>query len=433
MPEDSRFNNPFGNTSHRYYLTSELSQRINLIRHLIENSEQLLLVLAEKGGGKTALLNQLKRIAEKECETWWIYTPDTSPALSSEVLLSSILNALNVRQDGKPLAVLQQSLRNHISSTRYNGQIPVLFVDDAHQLPLATLQFLIELNMQGKPQTRMRVVLFCEPQITSILAAPEFEMVQNTLVHTLDVPLFSDTQVRDYLQFRLHSTRYSNIHPFNSDVIKKIYEKSEGSVGKINHYAQQVLRQFAEQRHDIHLPHSFAPQSKLLWSLAVVLVLVGLSLLFYWKSIEENEISSPSFQPIATMPTTVTTEIKQEKVEQEVEKIVEQPSPTISNEEILDQNIKGADWLLSQNSNSYTLQILGTHELVNLQNFIKQYSHITELAMFKTTYRNKDWYVLVYGIYSTRSEAQAAVKQMPEEFQNTKPWIRSIASIQQLI
>jgi DamX protein len=430
MPEDSRFNNPFGNTSHRYYLTSELSQRINLIRHLIENSEQLLLVLAEKGGGKTALLNQLKRIAEKECETWWIYTPDTSPALSSEVLLSSILNAFNVRQDGKPLPVLQESLRNHIASTRYNGQIPVLFVDDAHQLPLATLKFLIELNMQGKPPTRMRVVLFCEPQITSILAAPEFEMVQNTLVHTLDVPLFSDTQVRDYLQFRLHGTRYSNIHPFNSDVIKKIYEKSEGLAGKINQYAQQILRQFAEQRHDIHLPHSFAPQSKLLWSLAIVLVLVGLSLLFYWKTIEEKEISLPSFQPpIATMPTNVTTEtIKQ------VEEIVEQqPSSTISNEEILDQNIKGADWLLSQNPNNYTLQILGTHELINLQNFTKQYSHITELAMFKTTYRNKDWYVLVYGIYSSRSEAQTALKQMPEELKNTKPWIRSIASVQELI
>jgi DamX protein len=431
MSEDSRFNNPFGNTSHRYYLTSELSQRINLIRHLIEKSEQLLLVLAEKGGGKTALLNQLKRIAEKECETWWIYTPDTSPALSSEVLLSSILNAFNVRQDGKPLPILQESLRSHIASTRYNTQIPVLFVDDAHQLPLATLKFLIELNMQGKPQTRMRVVLFCEPQITSILAAPEFEMVQNTLIHTLDVPVFSDTQVRDYLQFRLHGTRYSNIHPFNSDVIKKIYEKSEGLAGKINQYAQQILRQFAEQRHDIHLPHSFAPQSKWLWSLAIVLVLVGLSLLFYWKTIEEKEeTGSPSFQPIATMPTTIQTDLKQEIVEEIVE---QQPSPTVSNEEILDQNIKGADWLLSQNPNNYTLQILGTHELVNLQNFTKQYSHITEFAMFKTTYRNKDWYVLVYGIYSNRTEAQAALKEIPAELKNTKPWIRSIASVQELI
>ncbi len=420
MPEDSRFNNPFGNASHRYYLTSELSQRINLIRHLIENSEQLLLVLAEKGGGKTALLNQLKRIAEKECQHWWIYTPDTSPALSSEVLLSSILNTFHVRQDGKPFPILQESLRNHIAATRYNGQIPVLFVDDAHQLPLATLQYLIELNMQGKPPTRMRVVLFCEPQITSILAAPEFEMVQNTLIHTLDVPVFSDIQVRDYLQFRLHDTRYANIHPFHSDIIKTIYEKSEGLAGKINMYAQQILRQFAEQRHDIHLPHTFAPESKLLWGLAIVLVLVGLSFLFYWKSIEENEISAPIIQPI------VRTEVERIVVEEEEEE--EEPSPIISND-----IIKGADWLSVQDPNSYTLQILGTHELINLQNFTKKHSNITEFAMFKTIYRNKDWYVLVYGIYSTRSEAQVALKEMPAELKNIKPWIRSLASVQNLI
>jgi DamX protein len=431
MPEDSSFNNPFGNTSHRYYLTSELSQRINLIRHLIENSEQLLLVLAEKGGGKTALLNQLKRIAEKECQHWWIYTPDTSPALSSEVLLSSILNTFHVRHDGKPFAILQDSLRNHIAATRYNGQIPVLFVDDAHQLPLATLKFLIELNMQGKPPTRMRVVLFCEPQITSILAAPEFEMVQNTLTHTLDVPVFSDIQVRDYLQFRLRGTRYSNIHPFHSEVIKKIYDRSEGLAGKINMYAQQILQQFAEQRHDIHLPHSFAPQSKSLWSLAIVLVLVGLSLLFYWKSIEENETSLPIYQPIATIPSIVPTEVKAEEEEEE-----EEEEPLLKTEEpkeILDQDVKATDWLSVQNPNHYTLQILGTHELINLQKFIKRYSHIREFAMFKTTYRNKDWYVLVYGIYSSRTQAQAALKEMPAELKNTKPWIRSIASVQELI
>ena len=53
--------------------------------------------------------------------------------------------------------------------------------------------------------------------------------------------------------------------------------------------------------------------------------------------------------------------------------------------------------------------------------------------MFKTIYRNKDWYVLVYGIYSSRIEAQAALKEMPAELNNIKPWIRSIASVQELI
>ena len=57
----SYFDNPFSVTPHRYFLASELNQRLNLIRHLVQNSEQLLLVLAETGCGKSSLLKQLQK------------------------------------------------------------------------------------------------------------------------------------------------------------------------------------------------------------------------------------------------------------------------------------------------------------------------------------------------------------------------------------
>ena len=273
---------PFGSKPRQYFLTPELSQRLNLIRHLIQNSEQLLLVLAEAGCGKTSLLNQLKKVASQQCEHWWLYTLVSSPALSPETLISEVLVAFNVRQDGKPTQVLQETLRSHIAATRYNGQLPVLFVDDAHLLPLATLRLIVELAMQGEPLTRMRVALFCEPQITSVLATPEFDIVHNTLIHSLDIPHFSQTQVRDYLQFRLQNSRYSNVRPFSSDFIKKIYAESEGIPGEINLAAQQVLRQFVETRTIPKVP-AFLYHSKWLWSIPVIIVLMGIALLGYWK------------------------------------------------------------------------------------------------------------------------------------------------------
>ena len=78
--------------SQEYFATPELMQRLNLIRHLIQHSGQLLLVLAEAGYGKTALLT---RLYDSASEHWWVYVPQTTPALSPDALVSSILSALS--------------------------------------------------------------------------------------------------------------------------------------------------------------------------------------------------------------------------------------------------------------------------------------------------------------------------------------------------
>jgi DamX protein len=447
-----RTDDPFAHP--RYYLTPELNQRINLIQHLIQNSEQLLFVLAETGCGKTALSKQLTKIAEKHCEHWWMYTLNSSAALSTEALIATILAAFNVRQEGKPIQVLVESLRNHIAATRYNGQLPVLLVDDAHKLPLATLKFIVELAMQGEQLSRMRVVLFCEPQITSILATPEFEMVHNTLIHTLDVPPFSKTQVRDYLQFRLQGTQYTNIHPFSSDVIKKIYSESDGIVGDINLLAQQVLRQFAETRSEQALAPSFSSSSsKWLWGIPIVMLLIAFAIYWYFpkqqalpanESIAQSPVISENQGSLAQMTTEeafssfslpqMPEQVDSTSLNAHSDSVLSKLKPekeTISTEWL--GEIKGENWLNHQNPNSYTLQILGAHDRMSLKKFLKKYE-LENIALFQTTYNTKDWYVLVYGIYSNQKQALAARETLPSSLlESTQPWVRSLASVQKSI
>ncbi|RKZ35695.1 MAG: hypothetical protein DRQ41_15570 [Gammaproteobacteria bacterium] len=335
----------------------------------------------------------------------------------------------------------------------------MLFVDDAHKLPLASLKFIIELAMQGKPLTRMRVVLFCEPQITSILATPEFEIVQKNMTHTLDIPAFSATGVRDYLQFRLHGSQYSNFHPFTSDVIKKIHTESEGIPGEINLYAGQILQQFAEQRQEpIHLQS--LSYLKLLWGIPILLILIGIAWFFYFQTpqshlpqtIETSEIPvalpTPALYDHASIPqpiletgatdlsnhdsATVSTNSSLSELISHSDKPVPHSDFTLPNQ-IGQTEINGKDWLRRQNPNAYTLQVLGVYDRLTLKKFIAQ-NNLNEVAMFKTIYHDKDWYVLVYGIYQTRAQAEAALTQLPASLRNnTQPWARSLKSIQKLI
>jgi DamX protein len=54
--------------------------------------------------------------------------------------------------------------------------------------------------------------------------------------------------------------------------------------------------------------------------------------------------------------------------------------------------------------------------------------------MFKTSYRHKEWYVLLHGLYSTRQQALAALEKLPLSLrQDTQPWARTLASVQKAL
>jgi DamX protein len=93
-------------------------------------------------------------------------------------------------------------------------------------------------------------------------------------------------------------------------------------------------------------------------------------------------------------------------------------------------DVKGEDWLLTQHPQTYTLQVLGAHDPLTLKTFLRHHA-LTDIALFKTDYRDRDWYVLLHGIYPDRSQAMLALQALPSDLrQATRPWPRTLASIQ---
>ena len=100
-----------------------------------------------------------------------------------------------------------------------------------------------------------------------------------------------------------------------------------------------------------------------------------------------------------------------------------------------EKKVNREDWLLSQESSGYTIQILGVRNEKRLLNFIENAlpSKINKLAYYQTSYKGKDWYPLVYGVYASQKEAASAMKQLPANIQKTSPWIRKMSSVQRAI
>jgi DamX protein len=329
-----------------------------------------------------------------------------------------------------------------LANTLLNHQLPILLVDDAHLLPLASLKVLVELALLGEPQSRLRIALFCEPQITSILAAPEFQLVQKTLIHTLDIPPLSQAQVREYLHFHLEGTSLANHHPFDMETLRVLYQESEGVFGKINQLARQPINNFLQQQVGTQLPQPNIKRSLLLLGMASVLA--GSALLAYTYSpemfIPQNPAPKP--EPIISMSPAEVKEVKAVVVEKVSPKSVEKPPVPEKPVEKVEANplavllgkpeLKSNEWLLAQSPQAYTIQIMGLHDLQAFKKLLGT-ENSANMIVFKTEYQKKEWYVLLFGIYPSQEQATVALHTLPESFRmsGTQPWVRSVAGVQQ--
>ena len=81
------------------------------------------------------------------------------------------------------------------------------------------------------------------------------------------------------------------------------------------------------------------------------------------------------------------------------------------------------------------VQSLGSHSSSGAETFRNQWqSQITgSLYRYQTTYKGKDWFVVVSGVYSSRAEARAAVNAMPASLRKQSPWVRPLGDVQKVI
>jgi septal ring-binding cell division protein DamX len=97
--------------------------------------------------------------------------------------------------------------------------------------------------------------------------------------------------------------------------------------------------------------------------------------------------------------------------------------------------IHSEKWLLSQESSFYTIQLMGARKKVLLFNFVEKNRLLeqNEIAFYQTTFKDKPWLQLLYGVYATKKDAQAAADNLPPKIRKSSPWIRRLSSVQKAI
>jgi DamX protein len=86
------------------------------------------------------------------------------------------------------------------------------------------------------------------------------------------------------------------------------------------------------------------------------------------------------------------------------------------------------DWLLSQDPDHYTLQLMALRDEAALLDLFRDVEAGQPLAHFQTLRRDEVFHAMVYGSFASRAEAEAA--QLPPGIGRITPWIRKFRGVQ---
>jgi DamX protein len=94
------------------------------------------------------------------------------------------------------------------------------------------------------------------------------------------------------------------------------------------------------------------------------------------------------------------------------------------------ENLPSTSELLKAPVHYFTIQLLASSSKIDVANYSKVHQLEGRAVYYHTRTNGKDGYVLVYGLYKNRADAQAALAKLPTALRARSPWIKSVGAVQ---
>lgn len=396
------------------FITSAWQQQIDLVMRLSQRPNHVL-VIGPPQAGKSTFLKHLMHISS---ENKYLVNGASSEALFMEQVNQAVFDQKKESLD------LQLDL-------------PLLLVDDAHLLNNQQLQTLFQLK-----QIQERccdLVLVGEPSLELRLFSPEFS-AHSSSIYTIELEPWTQEDVEAFLMSKGFALSTSELENFCT--------RSQGLPGYVIE-EKLMLEELFQTGKKVVKDH----KRKIMHPIVIGIVmgaLMGSTYLLFNNNEEENKIPTnvahqqEEWQLQASLPSSVAFQfdkphspnasVKKENVTAQTKKeaLSVQKSPDQLEKATFATKIKHP--LLAVNQHHYTLQLVGARKEQNVKNFIQRHALVDKAYYFQTKLSDQDWYVVVYGDYTTKEQAQAALRTIPAPLQKeSQPWVREMQAIQREI
>ncbi len=226
---------------------------LDALIYSLSEAEGIIKVSGEVGSGKTMLCRMLLEKLPGHIETIYL----ANPSLSREEMLYAIADALGLNIDGERVGVIMHSIQNKLEEKAREGKRIVVLVDEAHAMPLDTLEELRLLyNLQVGNFKLLQIILFGQPELNDKLDQPNMRQLKDRIVHHFHMQPLSRNILESYLMFRMRAAGYHGPNIFSPSAIKLIASSSNGLMRRVNILADKsLLAAFVENTHNIEARH----------------------------------------------------------------------------------------------------------------------------------------------------------------------------------
>lgn len=222
-----------------FYSNSALTERLELLKHYTQYGNLLLIVTGERGIGKSSFKQHFINTAQEE---WQICEIQSHTMMDAGLLLKQVAHGFGITEPPHEPSALFEVLSDQLEHIHQSANVPILIIDDAHELSQDALQALLYLAEHHSEQhTTLRIILFCEPEIEVMLEEPAIHSLKERVTHSMEIPALDEMQTAEYLRHRLAVAGLDGTSPFTPKLINKIFKASEGVPASINDYAHQNL------------------------------------------------------------------------------------------------------------------------------------------------------------------------------------------------
>jgi septal ring-binding cell division protein DamX len=178
-------------------------------------------------------------------------------------MLIAIASELGIATQGSSTTQLLRGLQGRLVALHAEGRQVVALIDEAHAMPLATLEEIRLLsNLETGKAKLLQIVLFGQPELDEHLNLPHMRQLKERITHAFNLLPLPPRDIHDYIGFRLRAAGYHGPDLFGPEVLRIISDASEGLTRRINIYADKtLLAAFAAGTHTVSPDHARAAVS----------------------------------------------------------------------------------------------------------------------------------------------------------------------------